>query len=179
MEPIRPVHSLWVEITKEDNIQWEPDKHDDYWGSRGGAPAGPSDAALLVARTTKSLLSLFLFMVSLTFFSQVAKWTHKYCYEDWVVESFGKDRDGDAKRIRHFEDVPAQIERGFPYPGRRHRADKEKKKYTITTGFVLCWMGMLILQGSHFGANKRSAAKMWRGQPYGISIPYIQNTMTR
>ena len=73
MEPIRPVHSPWVEITKEDNIQWEPDKHDNYWGSRGGAPAGPSAAALLVARTTKSLLSLFLFMVPLTFFSQVAK----------------------------------------------------------------------------------------------------------
>ena len=50
----------------------------DYWGSWGGAPAGPSAAALLVARTTKSLLSLFLFMVPLTFFSQVAKWTHKY-----------------------------------------------------------------------------------------------------
>ena len=118
-------------------------------------------------------------MVPLTFFSQVAKWTHKYCYEDWVVESFGKDRDGDAKRVRHFEDVPAQIERGVPYPGRRHRADKEKKKYTITTGFVLCWMGMLILQGAHFGADKRSAAKMWRGQPYGTSILYIQNTMIR
>ena len=38
---------------------------------------------------------------------------------------------------------------------------------------------MLILQGAHFGADKRSAAKMWRGQPYGISIPYIQNKMTR
>ena len=26
MEPIWPVHSPWVEITKEDNIRWEPDK---------------------------------------------------------------------------------------------------------------------------------------------------------
>ena len=38
---------------------------------------------------------------------------------------------------------------------------------------------MLILQGAHFGADKRSATKMWRGQHYGILIPYIQNTMTR
>ena len=54
MEPIRPVHSPWVEITRERNIKWEPEKNDDYLGSEGGAPAGPSSAALLVASTTGS-----------------------------------------------------------------------------------------------------------------------------
>ena len=40
-------------------------------------------------------------------------------------------------------------------------------------------VALLILQGAHFGTDKRSARKMWRGQPYGVSIPYIRNTMTR
>ena len=38
---------------------------------------------------------------------------------------------------------------------------------------------MLILQGAHFGADKRSAAKLWRSPPYGNLIPYLQNLMTR
>jgi len=42
----------------------------------------------------------------------------------------------------------------------------------------VCWIAILILQADHVGTNKRSARKMWRAQPYGISIPYIQNTMT-
>ena len=69
MEPIRPVHSPWVEITREKNIKWKPEKNDDYLGSQGGAPAGPSSAALFVASTTKTLIGVFLFMVPLTFFS--------------------------------------------------------------------------------------------------------------
>ena len=35
------------------------------------------------------------------------------------------------------------------------------------------------LQGARFGTNKISVRKMWRGQPYGVSVPYIRNTMTR
>ena len=43
----------------------------------------------------------------------------------------------------------------------------------------MCWVTMLIMQGAHFGADKRSASKLWREQPYGTSIPYLKNTMTR
>ena len=97
MDPIRPVHSPWVEITKEDDIRWAPDTADDYWGSKGGSPAGPSNDVMAVARSTQSLIDIFLFMVPWSFFSQVAKWTHKFCYDDWVVEKFGKDHDGVRK----------------------------------------------------------------------------------
>ena len=38
---------------------------------------------------------------------------------------------------------------------------------------------MLILQGAHFGADKRSAAKLWQAPPYGNPIPYLQDSMTR
>ena len=79
---------------------------------------------------------------------------------------------------KHFEQVPEKLGR-CPYPGRWHRADKQHKKFNITSGFVLCWIACLILQGAHFGADKRSAGKLWRDQPYGLSLPYLQNAMTR
>jgi len=56
---------------------------------------------------------------------------------------------------------------------------RRRKKYTITAGFVTCWVAALILPGAHFGAGKRLAGKLWQAQPYGISIPYLQNSMTR
>jgi len=45
-------------------------------------------------------------MVPIAFFDQVAKFTKKYCYEDWVVEKFGKDSDGTTKNLRHFSKHP-------------------------------------------------------------------------
>ena len=66
-------------------------------GVAGGAALGPSSAAFRVARITKSLASLFPFMVPLSLFSQVAKWTHKFCYEDWAVEKIGTHHDGGTK----------------------------------------------------------------------------------
>ena len=132
----------------------------------------------LAARTADSLATLFMFIVPLSFFVQVAKWTEKYCYKDWVVESFGKKRDGETKKVRHFVDIPATLDHST-YPGRRHRADNEKKKFVISPGYIICWFAILILQGAHFGSHKPPATYLWREQPYGINIPYIQNTMTR
>ena len=86
----------------------------------------------------------------------------------WIVEKYGKDRDGKAKKRRHFEDVPAGT------PGARHRADKEKKKFTVTPSYILCWIAILMLQGAHFGEDKGIAANIWKKAPEGVSIPYIQ-----
>jgi hypothetical protein len=177
-EPLRPVHKPWMEINEENNIKWEPTEADAYDGSVGGGTVGPSSAMQQVVRTADSLAAIFLFMVPISFFDKVAAYTTKFCYEDWVVEKFGTDRDGVQKKRRHFEQVPEKLGRR-PYPGRRHRADKEHKKFNITSGFVLCWIACLILQGAHFGADKRSAGKLWRDQPYGLSLPYLQNAMTR
>jgi hypothetical protein len=41
------------------------------------------------------------------------------------------------------------------------------------------WIGILVLQGVHFGSEKRTAQKMWQKPPYGLSIPYVCNLMTR
>ena len=172
MEPLRPVHSPWQEIDVDHDIKWSPGPDDTYSSASGGGPAGPSSRMQQCVRTCHNIADIFLFILPITFFAQVARWTNKYCYEDWVIEKYGNDRDGNQKKRRHFVECDCKT------PGRRHRADKEKKRYIITPGFVLCWFGILILQGAHFGADKRSASKLWRGPPYGVSIPYIRNTMT-
>jgi hypothetical protein len=130
------------------------------------------------ARNAASLADLFLFIVPMSFFNHVAKCTKKYCYDDWVVEKIGKTRDGEEKQTPHYVDVPGMLA-GEPYPGRQHRADKEKKRYLITPGFIICWFAILILQGGYFGTYKPPAWKLWRAHPYGIRMPFLQNAMTR
>ena len=98
--------------------------------------------------------------------------TDKYAHRDWVVEKQGVDRDGNPKKRMYYEDCPATTN-GVPTPRRRHRADKETRKYTITTGFIICWIGILIISGGHFGSSKKYSRKLRRKAPFGISIPYI------
>jgi hypothetical protein len=50
--------------------------------------------------------------------------------------------------------------------------------FTITVGYVIAWFGLLILQGAHFGSDKRTAKKMWRNSPEGLALPYVRNAMT-
>ena len=108
MEPIRPVHAPWKEIDKENDVQWKPDRYDSYLGPSGGSPEGPSSAMCQASRSAKSLACIFFSMVPLSFFVRVAEWTKKYCYEDWVVEKFGNDRDGKTKKRRHFVKFSAE-----------------------------------------------------------------------
>ena len=133
MEPIRPVHEPWIELSQDDDIKCTPGGDGKYTGSFGGGLVQPTSGMAKTARTASSLVDLFLFIVPLTFFQAVAKHTKKYCYQDWVVEKFAKRRDSSTKAVRHFIDVPRNSH-GTPYPGRRHRVDKERKKYKITTG---------------------------------------------
>ena len=57
--------------------------------------------------------------------------------------------------------------------------DYNRDKWHITPGFAICWLVIIIIQGAHFGSDKKSMRKMWQRPPYGISIPYVQNTMQR
>ncbi len=66
-------------------------------------------------------------------------------------------------------DVPEGTE------GARHRA--KRMKFTVTSRFVLVFLGILMLQGAHFGSNKKSSRKLWQASPYGLSIPYVWNAM--
>jgi len=138
MEPIRPLHEPWIELSQDDDITWTPGGEDSYTGSSGGGLAQPNVGMAETARTASILADLLLFIVPLTFFQAVAKYTKKYCYQDWVVEKFAKRRDGSTKEVRHFIDVPRNLH-GTPYTGRRHRANKERKKYKITTKYIIYW----------------------------------------
>ncbi len=61
--------------------------------------------------------------------------------------------------------------------GAWHRA--KRIKFTMAPGFVLVFLGILMLQGAHFGSNKRSSRKLWQASPYGLSIPYVRNALTQ
>ena len=94
-------------------------------GNAGGGRVGPSSAMMQVIRDAQSLACIFLFIAPMAFFEQLATWTAKFCYKDWVVETFCTDCDGKQKKRRHFVAVPSMSGRRIT-PGRRHRADKEK-----------------------------------------------------
>ena len=124
-----------------------------------------------VVRNAATLACIFLAMVPWVFFLMVAERSHQYAYEEGVVEKEGNDRDETAKKKKYLESCTEHT------PGARHRADNARKKYKFTPGFVLCFFGMLILQGAHFGSNKRHGRSMWRSPPYGFSLPYVRNAM--
>ena len=173
MEPVRPVHDPWIELVDGVDVSWEPDFNDRYTGPRGGPPAGPTQFVMNEARRANSLADIFLAILPLTFFTKVSQMTHKYCYEDWVVEKEQLDSDGNIKHKKILKPCTANTS------GARHRVDSSAKySYSITPGFVLAWVALLVLQGGHFGSDKRTAKKMWRSAPEGYAFPYVRNTMT-
>ncbi len=67
---------------------------------------------------------------------------------------------------------------GAPTSNRRHWVDKEQVRYHISAVFIITWIGILVLQGAHFGSEKRTGQKMRQKAPYGLSLPYVRNSMT-
>jgi len=179
LEPIRPVHEPWTEQTEDTNVEWIPTERDSHTGARGGGLFGPTSAVSRIVRTATNLATIFFFILPLLFFEKVAKWSTKYAYEDWVVEKYANDRDGNKKKVRHFEEAPEVAAGERRAKRHRHRADKEKEQFTITTGFVICWFACLIMQGALFGANKPRANDLYATGPYGINIPIMRNAMKR
>ena len=96
-----------------------------------------------------------------------------------MVEKIGNDRDGNQKKVRHFEDAPDVPDRQRREKKHRHRADNEMEQFTITPGFVLCWFAALILQGALFGEDKPRANDLYATEGYGINVPIIRNVMKR
>jgi hypothetical protein len=126
-----------------------------------------------------NLALVFLAILPMLFFVHVAAMIKKYCYEDWVVEKkCTSNEEGNVKKRTYLSDVDPTTG-GEPTPGRRHRADNEPVKWDVNPGFIICWIGLLILQGGHFGSEKRTTRKLWQGSPYGLSIPYVRNSMQR
>jgi hypothetical protein len=112
-----------------------------------------------IVRSADNLALIFLAILPVLFFVKVALLTRKYCYKDWVVEKEQRDEHGNVKKKKYLADVCATTV-GKLAPGRRHRADNEEVRWDINPGYIICWIGILILQGGHFGSEKRSAQKM-------------------
>ena len=66
---------------------------------------------------------------------------------------------------------------GQPTPRHRHRTDRNQDQWCITPGFIKRWLAIIIILGAHFGSDKKTMWTMWQRPSYGISIPYVQNTM--
>jgi len=130
--------------------------------------------AVFIADTVcsaKDLCDIFLAILPLALFERVAQLTEKYCYDDWVVEQRKKDSDGNKMKATYFVPV-LPLTDGAPTPNRCHRADKERLGYHISAGFIITWIGILVLQVAHVGSEKRTGRKMWQKAPYGLSLPY-------
>ena len=132
MELVQPVHAPWIEVTPTEDITWEPLPPDRYRGTLGGGDPGPTSWMHQVVRRADSLECIFLDMVPWTFFVVVAKRSHKYAYEDWVVENNGNDRDRSEKNKRYLESCTEDT------PGSRHHSDNKKRKYEITPVLSPC-----------------------------------------
>jgi hypothetical protein len=117
MKPEQPVHSPWVEQTKENYFEWNPPEDDSYTGFAGGPLLGPTTYIQGIAMQPRDLASIFLAVLPLTFFSKkVAEFTNNYCFEDWVVEKTALDSEGNPKKRPYLETVPTATN-GEPTPG--------------------------------------------------------------
>jgi hypothetical protein len=83
--------------------------------------------------------------------------TDKYAHKDWVAPRQHKDDHGNKIGRPYLVDVLEGTE------GALHR--EKRRPFTVTPGFVLVFLGILMLQGAHFGSTKRSSHKLWQKSP--------------
>jgi hypothetical protein len=176
LEPERPVHEPWQEQTIEHNIEWEPRMEDSYNGAAAGGVFGPSSALLQIARQG-CLASMFFFIFPLTLFNYIAFRTRAYAYTDWVVPKPRMDRSGQTTKRPILSAVFRKKGEQLP-ANARHRCIS-KKQYKVTANFIIAWIGILLAAGAYCagGDNNRCIKCIYRSSPYGISVPWIQNTM--
>jgi len=141
--------TISIEDNAVNNFEWTPPENDSYTGFAGG-PFGWTNNIC----SRHCYENIFFATLLLTFFSKIAELTHKYCYKDWVVKKTAIDSDGNPKKRPYLETVPAMTA-GQPTPGRRHRTDRNRDKWRITPRFIICWLAIIIIQGAHFGSNKK------------------------
>lgn len=120
---------------------------------------------------------IFLALIPLSLFEKVAEVTNEYDYKDFVVKQVAHNRDGDFKQESMLLECE-EYTNSKKTPKARHHADTERNKLKATTAYVKSWIVILFLQGALFGTNKPPSCTMWENFPYGLLIPYIQNSMS-
>ena len=120
VSPVQLAQKPWVKQSKDSALIWKPEK-----------------GRLLCCRWRRRGQAIFSRVPLLRFpilCIQVAVWSNKSTNKDWVVEKFSKDRDGDTKKVRHFEAIPASERRSKPH---RHCADKDTNlPFPLTMWFI-------------------------------------------
>ena len=179
LEPSRPVHEPWVEFDEHNTLDWERRRDDTYNGSQAGGRCGPSNGAEAAAKEG-GLVSLFFFIFPIKIFEGIAIATERYAYKEWVIPKPRRDKDGNITKRPIFVPWICRGQRDKRPAEARHRADCSEFKPKVTIEYVLAWIGILILSGAYFGGkNNRGINNIYRNAPYGVSVPFIQNSMPR
>ena len=119
-------------------------------------------------RAAETLAHLFLTIFTVQLVNVIARESQKYANEEFVklVDA------GHRKKRKIFENCQPNDE------GARHRAEgPAHKKWNITPGYIIAWLGILIYHSAR--KTDRSISLYWRARPYGWRDSCIVNTMTR
>jgi hypothetical protein len=141
--PEQSVHHPWIELSKTSNFEWSLPKRDSYTDPHGGLKD--------IVHSADNLSLIFLAILPTLFFVKVAKMMRKYCYKDWVLEKVHRNEYGNEMNKGMYLTDVAPTTGGKPRtPGCRHHVDNEPVRWDVNPGFIICWIGILILQGGHF-----------------------------
>lgn len=184
LEPLRPPHHPWVEIKAGDGFTHHIQRSDMYTGPEGGGNAGPSSAVLQLARNG-SLSKLFLHMFSIDAMTMIADRTRAYAFEDWVVPTARYDRAGNVTARPIYSFVSPSTTRNatanLPSNARHRRIIPQgERHFDVTPYSVMAWIGIVVYAGAIFtGDINRGIDAIYCESAYGVSVPFVQNTMTK
>ena len=168
LEPVRPVHGNW----QEPPSSWKLDRRSTYSSYASGGKHGPSNEMIKYIEKANDLCDIFLFYWPISLLQKIVKYTNQYCYEDWVVEEERMNRDGIVGKKKYFKACKKND------MGSRHRGDSSTIKYPITIGYIMVFIGTVILNGC-VGSCKQPFRLYYEQAPHGISYPPIRNSVSR
>ena len=188
-------HAVDDELTRslphgwEGSGAWEVPRSFQCEGPKRGGDHGPT-----CRRSSHDLVALFTFFVPHEMIEQVSRETSRHGNEDWVRETSttsttgldddnnGTDTDEDGENNNNRSRTRPKSRWGLmpcdeKDQGARHRFKSTKSTpwRTVTPGFVLVYLGMLL----QFGASGTRRADFAWSEDYCNHLPHIQNSCTR
>jgi len=169
-EATRKVPPGWNE---DNSIAWDIPVEKQCGNTAGSSKISqPSPAVLdaIASQEHSPLVNLFLFFFPLSLLQKIADASNFYAREEWVVPTGKKNANGVQSPRTYFRTCEITC------PEATHRVPLGKKWKNVTPGFICAWIGILLARGAH---DVRCPSLYWKGAPYGLSIAWIRNTMSR
>jgi hypothetical protein len=154
IELCHPVHAPWVELTRNNTLQWEPPGLHKCDGPNSDPCIGPTQYIKEMVHSATNLSAVLFGILLFSCFGKVAEMTDKYAHKDWVGQRWCKDDNGIEIGRSHYVDVPAGTK------GAQHCDNR--KQLTVSPGFVMIFVRILMLNGTYFESGRRSASKLWQ-----------------